>query len=67
MSIETPNKNLMPMVTASAVTLAGAFVTIISYIIHVHYGEGLPDEIEKAMLTIFEALIAFGVHRLTTN
>ena len=60
------NKNVLPMVTASAVTLAGAVVTIVSYVIHVHYQIGLPDEVEKAMLTIFEASIAFGAHRLTS-
>ena len=50
-----------------AVALAGAVVTIISYIIHVHYQQGLPDEVEKAMMTIVEALFAFGAHRLTSN
>lgn len=60
-----PSKNLMPFVTGSAVALAGAVVTIMSYIIHVHYGLGLPDEVEKAMMTIVEAVFAFSVHRLT--
>lgn len=59
------NKNIMPMVTASGVGLAGAVVTIISYIIHVHYGVGLPDEVEKSMLTVVEMLFAFAAHRLT--
>lgn len=59
------NKNIMPMVTASGVTLAGAIVTIVSYFIHVHYQLGLPDEVEKAMMAILEAVVAFGVHRLT--
>ena len=63
----TLNKNIMPLVTGSAVALAGAVVTIISYIIHVHYQQGLPDEVEKAMMTIVEALFAFGAHRLTSN
>lgn len=63
----TPNKNLMPLVTGSAVALAGAVGTIASYIIHVHYGIGLPDEVEKSMLTILEALFAYSVHRLTSN
>jgi len=61
------NKNVMPFVTASAVTMAGAVATILSYIIHVHYGLGLPDEVEKSMLVILEAAFAFGAHRLTTN
>lgn len=60
------NKNLMPIITASTVTIAGAAITIISYIIHVHYQVGLPDEVEKSMMTIAEAVIAFGAHRLTS-
>lgn len=61
----TINKNITPMVTASSVGLAGAVVTIISYVIHVHYGLGLPDEVEKSMMTVVEMLFAFGAHRLT--
>ncbi len=65
MSVLEPNKNILPFVTASAVTMAGAVVTIISYVIHVHYRIGLPDEVEKAMLVLVEAAFAFGAHRLT--
>lgn len=59
------NRNLMPMVTASTVTLAGAAVTIFSYIMHVSFGVGWPDEVEKALLVIVEAVFAFAAHRLT--
>lgn len=61
-----PNKNLPAFVTASAVTMGGALVTIVSYVIHVHYGLGLPDEVEKAMMTLFEAAIGFAAHRLAS-
>lgn len=69
MTYPTPtlNKNIGPLMTASSVGFAGAFVTIISYIIHVHYGLGLPDEVEKSMMTIVESVFAFGAHRLTSN
>lgn len=61
------NKNLFPMVTASSAALAGALVTVISYFIHVHYQLGLPDEVEKAIMTIIEFFVVFTAHRLTSN
>ena len=65
MSDSVPSRNLMPLVTASTVTLAGAVVTIITFIIHQLTHQALPEEVEQAILVLVEAGFAFAAHRLT--
>lgn len=62
----TQSKNLMPMLTASAVTLGGAATTILIYAIQQITGVTLPEQVDDAVLVIVESVFAFAAHRLTT-
>jgi hypothetical protein len=59
------NKNMLPMITASAVTLGGAATTILIYIIQQTTGITLPEQVDEAILVLIESAFAFGAHRLT--
>lgn len=61
-----PNKNFGALLTASAVTLAGAAVTIITYALQQLTHQTLPESVDQALLVLVEAIFAFAAHRATS-